>query len=83
MGDESMDELADERGVTRDEAYRLATELVPMRRAAEPDEVAQCALFLASGAASYVSGTTLVVDGGGMAVDVASVAFDEVRGGSE
>jgi NAD(P)-dependent dehydrogenase (short-subunit alcohol dehydrogenase family) len=83
MGDESMDELADERGVTRDEAYRLATELVPMRRAAEPDEVAQCALFLASDAASYVSGTTLVVDGGGMAVDVASVAFDEVRGGSE
>lgn len=83
MGDESMDELAEVRGVSRDEAYRLATELVPMRRAAEPDEIAECALFLASDAASYVSGTTLVVDGGGMAVDVASVAFDEVRGDAE
>ena len=74
---------AEVRGVSRDEAYRLATQLVPMRRAAQPDEVAECALFLASDAASYVSGTTLVVDGGGMAVDVASVAFDEVRGSVE
>jgi NAD(P)-dependent dehydrogenase (short-subunit alcohol dehydrogenase family) len=80
MGDESMDELAEARGVSRGDAYRLATELVPLRRPAEPDEVAECVLFLASDAASYVSGTTLVVDGGGMAVDVASVAFDDVRG---
>lgn len=79
MGDESMDELAAARGVSRDEAYRLATELVPFRRAGEPDEIAACAVFLASDEASYVSGTTLVVDGGGTAVDVASVAFDDVR----
>ncbi|MDH4111245.1 MAG: SDR family oxidoreductase [Actinomycetota bacterium] len=81
MGDESMDELAAERGVTRDEAYLLATELVPFRRAGTADEVASCAVFLASDDSSYVSGTTLVVDGGGTAVDVASVAFDDVRDG--
>ncbi len=39
-------------------------ERVPMRRFAEPREIAGAALFLASDAASYVNGHTLVVDGG-------------------
>ena len=82
MGDESMDELAADRGISRGEAYRFATELVPLRRAAQPDEIASCAAFLASDEASYVTGTTLLADGGGTAVDVASVAFDPARGAS-
>jgi 3-oxoacyl-[acyl-carrier protein] reductase len=36
----------------------------PAGRPGTPDEVAACALFLASAEASYVTGTTLVVDGG-------------------
>lgn len=36
----------------------------PLRRPAEPEEIAEPALFLASGGASYITGATLVVDGG-------------------
>jgi NAD(P)-dependent dehydrogenase (short-subunit alcohol dehydrogenase family) len=39
----------------------------PMERVGEPEEVAQAALFLASDAASFITGVTLPVDGGLMA----------------
>jgi NAD(P)-dependent dehydrogenase (short-subunit alcohol dehydrogenase family) len=38
---------------------------VPLGRLAEPEEVGACAVFLASPMASYVSGATLAVHGGG------------------
>jgi NAD(P)-dependent dehydrogenase (short-subunit alcohol dehydrogenase family) len=38
---------------------------VPLGRLAEPEDVGRCALFLASPLASYVSGATLLVHGGG------------------
>jgi 3-oxoacyl-[acyl-carrier protein] reductase len=37
---------------------------IPARRVGSPDEVASCIRFLASEEASYVTGTTLTVDGG-------------------
>jgi len=37
---------------------------IPMKRAAEPWEIAKSAVFLASEDARYIHGTTLTIDGG-------------------
>ena len=39
---------------------------VPLRRLGEPEDIAQAALFLASDFASWITGHTLVVDGGAL-----------------
>ncbi|MFN0182620.1 MAG: SDR family NAD(P)-dependent oxidoreductase [Aquabacterium sp.] len=43
-------------------AQRTAT--TPLRRIGEPDEIAGCAVFLASAAGSFMTGQSLVIDGG-------------------
>lgn len=50
-------------GSTIEEAQAKATARIPMGRMAEPEEIANAVLFLASGKASYVSGVVLTMDG--------------------
>ena len=47
-------------------AEAAAEARIPMKRAGEPTELANAILFLASDAASYVTGQTLAVDGGSL-----------------
>lgn len=47
-----------------DEILKEVKSKIPANRLGNPDDVAACVLFLASSAASYVTGQTLVVDGG-------------------
>lgn len=49
----------------RSEAFVRAMERsIPLGRLGTPRDIANCALFLASDEASYITGTTIVVDGG-------------------
>jgi NAD(P)-dependent dehydrogenase (short-subunit alcohol dehydrogenase family) len=51
-----------------DHPMRQIARHIPLGRIGDPDEIARCALFLASDEASYVTGANLVVDGGWSAV---------------
>jgi meso-butanediol dehydrogenase / (S,S)-butanediol dehydrogenase / diacetyl reductase len=48
----------------RDEFLRRCGEPIPIGRVAQPEEIAAVVSFLASADASYVTGATIVVDGG-------------------
>jgi len=52
---------------TDSEKSRAPAIQIPLNRRGEPEEIASAALFLASDAASYITGQTLIVDGGMLA----------------
>lgn len=76
MADAEMDEFAAVAGLAgRDDAYRAVTADVPLARPADPAEVAEAIVFLASARASYISGAVLPIDGGATSVDLPTTAF--------
>lgn len=45
---------------------------IPIGRVGEPEDIARCALFLASDASSFITGTEIVVDGGATALSAST-----------
>ena len=56
--------VATERGLADEHIRQRMTSVIPLGRVADPEEIAQAALWLCSDAASYVTGVILPVDGG-------------------
>lgn len=51
-------------GMSEEEAMRDLARDIPLGRLGKPEELAALVAFLASGQASYITGTTIQVDGG-------------------
>ena len=62
-------ELATKAVLTSEEARQRIMSRTPMKRFGEPSEVADCVAFLASDAASYITGEIVVIDGGRMTLN--------------
>lgn len=50
-------------------SWKIAPQLTPLGRFADPNEIAELVIFLASEKASFITGTTYIIDGGYNCVD--------------
>ncbi|HUJ69405.1 MAG TPA: glucose 1-dehydrogenase [Syntrophorhabdales bacterium] len=57
-------QLSDNLAAAEPGAKENLVQVVPMRRMGEPEEVAQCVLWLCSDAASFITGHVMPIDGG-------------------
>lgn len=72
--------IAEEQGLTFDEAMSVAENSIPLGRICQPEEVASVVTYLASEQASFVNGSVVEVDGG---QEKALLEFDTIRAASK
>jgi 3-oxoacyl-[acyl-carrier protein] reductase len=59
-----VSQRAANKGISEEEELKASTQDIPLKRLGSPEEYANVIVFLASARASYVTGTTIQVDGG-------------------
>jgi 3-oxoacyl-[acyl-carrier protein] reductase len=55
---------AEKNGISKEEMEERAKQAIPLKRYGEPEEFAKVVTFLVSDASTYITGSTLLVDGG-------------------
>ena len=61
---EVVESRAQSAGITHEQSLAALNDMIPMGRVGRPEELANLVVFLASDAASYITGTTIQVDCG-------------------
>ena len=64
MRQDALARIAEQMNVSIEEAEKIEDEAIAMKRAAEPEEVAEAVAYLVSPASSYITGVALPVAGG-------------------
>ncbi len=64
MRQDALSRIAEQMDISMDEAEKLEDDATAMKRAAEPEEVADAVAYLVSPAASYITGVALPIAGG-------------------
>lgn len=75
MSQRETELVAADQGVTAEELWSKLVAPLPLGRAAEPEEIAACIEFVTGPGSSFMTGTVVVADGGGSAVDVGTLGF--------
>lgn len=75
MAERFLGEFAAAKGISLEEMIRTVAKPYPLRRMAAPEEIAAVIAFLASEDASFMTGATVVADGGGASVDIGTLAL--------
>jgi NAD(P)-dependent dehydrogenase (short-subunit alcohol dehydrogenase family) len=75
-----MASYAETQGCEIDAAFAQLSENVPLRRIAAPEEIAAACVFLAGDEAGFITGATLMVDGGIAIVDAMGVTLKQMNG---
>jgi NAD(P)-dependent dehydrogenase (short-subunit alcohol dehydrogenase family) len=64
LSDANLHSRAQQEGVTVEEMERRRAEVIPLKRANDPEDIAAMAVFLASAGARNITGQSFNVDGG-------------------
>jgi NAD(P)-dependent dehydrogenase (short-subunit alcohol dehydrogenase family) len=75
MLEKSLGPLAEALGTDVDGVFKRISAMIPLRRTADPGEIAGICSYLASDDSTFMTGAVLVVDGGTAIVDVAGAAL--------
>ena len=78
MLDSSVRPMAEALGTDLDDVYGRLSKSTALRRAGTPDEITGICVYLAGGDSTFMTGSTLMIDGGTHYVDVFAAAVGDL-----